>query len=138
MAKIKEFNRKTLTEFREGFEKAVAAFSKKSGVAISLGGIRFSSASFTAKIEVVLADTSSGMSAQEALGRKSLNLDGFMFGLTENDYGRTFKNWDGEAFKLTGVKSSRPKYPIQGESVKTGKSYKFKKDVIKTLSKVKK
>ena len=138
MAKIKKFDKKSLSEFREGFEKTVEAFAKKSGVAISLGGIRYGEANFTGKLEVVIADTASGMSAQEALGRKSLSLEGFMFGLTENDYGRTFKNWDGQTYKLTGVKASRPKYPIKAENVRTGKSFKFGEDVVKKLSKVKK
>ena len=80
MAKIKKIDKKSLRDFREGFEKAVESFAKKSGVAIKLGGIRYNESSFTGKLEVVLADTASGMSAQEAIGRKSLELEGVFFG----------------------------------------------------------
>ena len=138
MAKIKVINKATLRTFREEFENAVAAFSKKQGIVIKLGGIRFNETSFTGKLEVILADTSSGMSAEEAMGRNSLNLEGVFFGLKAEDYGRTFKNWDGETYRLTGVKSSRPKYPVSAANVRTGKSFKFGEDVIKKLSKVKK
>lgn len=138
MAKIKKIDKKSLRDFREGFEKAVESFAKKSGVAIKLGGIRYNESSFTGKLEVVLADTASGMSAQEAIGRKSLELEGVFFGLKAEDYGRTWKSWDGQTYRLIGVKSSRPKYPVMGEQVKTGRSYKFGEDIIPKLSKVKK
>ena len=138
MAKVKKFDRPTLRKFREDFASAVKSFADKNGVVISLGNIKFSDAQFTAKMEVVLAPNASGMSAQEVIGRKSLDLEGVFFGLTADDYGRTFKNWDGKLYKLTGVKSSRPKYPIVAEQVGTGKTYKFGEDVIQKLSKVKK
>ena len=138
MAKIKKFDKKSLNDFRTGFEKAVEAFAKTSGVAITLGAIRYNETSFNSKIEVVIADTASGMSAKEALGRKQLDLEGVFFGLTAKDYGRTFRNYDGELFRLTGVKSNRPKYPIIAESVRTGKAYKFNDSVIKKLTNVKK
>jgi hypothetical protein len=138
MAKIKSINKATLRTFREEFEKAVAAFSKKQGIVIKLGGIRFNETSFTGKLEVILADTSSGMSAEEAMGRNSLDLEGVFFGLKPEDYGRTWKSWDGATYRLVGVKSSRPKYPISGVNVITGRSFKFGTDIIDKLSKVKK
>jgi hypothetical protein len=138
MSKIKVINKGTLKKFRIDFEKAVAAFSKKSGIVIKLGGIRFNDTSFTGKLEVILADTSSGMSAEEAMGRNSLDLEGEFLGLKADDYGRTWKSWDGQTYRLVGVKSSRPKYPVSGVNVLTGKGFKFGTDIIDKLSKVKK
>ena len=134
MAKIKKIDRKTLKTFRTDFNKAVEAFAKKNGVVMSIEGIRFSDSEFTGKLKVIIAPTGN-MSAEEAMGRKSLDLEGVFFGLKENDYGRTFKNWDGDTYKLTGVKSSRPKYPVSATNVRTGKSFKFGEDVIAKLSK---
>ena len=135
MAKIKKFDRPALRKFRVDFEKAIEAFSKKTGVAMKLGSAQFNDSSATYKLEIVIVDGKSGMSAAEAIGRKSLELDGAFFGLTADDYGRTFKNWDGGTYRLTGVKSSRPKYPVSATNVITGKSFKFGEDVIKKLSK---
>ena len=123
MAKIKKIDPTVLKQFRTDFEaiKGVQAFAKKSGVVIRLGNASYNASSCTYKLEVVIADTASGMSAEEAIGRKSLDLEGVFFGLTADDYGRTFKNWDGDTYKLTGVKSSRPKYPVSATNVRTGK-----------------
>ena len=138
MAKIKKFDRPALRKFRVDFEKAVEAFGKKHGVVLKLGDAKFSNTDATYKLQVVIAGDASGMSAAEVVGRKSLELEGVFFGLKAEDYGRTFKNWDGDTYSLTGVKSSRPKYPVSATNVRTGKGYKFGEDVIKKLSKVKK
>lgn len=134
MAKIKKFDRPTLRKFRTDFEKAVETFSKKTGVAMTLGSAKFNDSSATFKLEIVIVDGASGMSSQEAIGRKSLDLEGAFFGLTADDYGRTWKSWDGDTYKLTGIKSSRPKYPVSGVNVRTGRGFKFGKDIIKKLS----
>lgn len=134
MSKIKVINKGTLKKFRIDFNKAVEAFSKKQGVVIKIGGIRFNDSSFTAKLEVIIAPDGD-MSAEEAIGRKSLETDGGFFGLEADDYGRTWESWDGETYKLVSVHSSRPKYPISGVNVRTGRGFKFGEDIIKKLSK---
>jgi hypothetical protein len=138
MAKIKKFDRPALRQFRLDFEKATEAFAKKHGVVLQLGDARFGSTDATYKLKVVIAPNASGMSAQEVMGRKSLELEGHFFGLKPEDYGRTFVNWDHDTYRLTGVKSSRPKYPLSAENTRTGKGFKFGTDVIDKLSKVKK
>lgn len=137
MPKIKQFDKPALRKFREDFDKAIAAFAKKNGVAMRLGGASYNESEVTYKLEVCIA-SDGDMSAKEALGRKSLDLEGAMFGLTEKDYGRTFTNWDGDKYRLVGIKSSRPKYPVSAENIRTGKGYKFGSDVLDKLSKVKK
>jgi hypothetical protein len=135
MAKIKKFDKPALRKFREDFEKAIASFAKRTGVAMKLGSASYNESSVTYKLEVCIADTASGMSSEEALGRKSLDLEGVFFGLTGDDYGRTWKSWDGQTYRLVGIKSSRPKYPVSGVNVITGKGFKFEEDIIKKLSK---
>ena len=135
MAKIKKFTPAVLKKFRVDFEKSVAAFAKTQGVVMKLEGARYGSADATYKLKVVLAPNASGMSAEEVIGRSSLDLEGVFFGLTADDYGRTWKSWDGHTYKLVGIKSSRPKYPVSGVHVKTGKGFKFEENIIKKLSK---
>ncbi len=134
MAKIKKFDKPVLRRFREDFDKSISAFSKKNGVVMKLGPASYNDASVTFKLEIVIA-TDGNMSAEEAIGRKSLDLAGVFFGLKADDYGRTWTSWDGDKYKLVGVKSSRPKYPISGVNVRTGRAFKFGKDVIEKLSK---
>lgn len=134
MAKIKVINRKTLKTIRADFDKSMESLSKKTGLAFKMGSISFNDASFTAKLEVVIM-SDGNMSAQEAMGRNSLDLEGAFLGLNADDYGRTFVNWDGNTYRLTGVKSSRPKYPISAVNLNTGKSFKFGENIVEKLSK---
>jgi len=134
MAKIKKFDKPALRKFREDFQKSIEAFAKKSGVVMKLGGASYNDSSVTYKLEVIIAPDGD-MSAEEAMGRKSLDLEGVFFGLTGKDYGRTWKSWDGDTYRLTGIKSSRPKYPVSGVNMRTGKGFKFGDDIIKKLSK---
>ena len=46
------------------------------------------------------------------------------YGLRREDLGRKFY-FNGEAFRITGLKTSRPVYPIEGERVSDGRPYKF-------------
>ena len=52
------------------------------------------------------------------------------YGLSPKDLGKTFTH-NGELFKITGLKSSRPKFPISAENVVTQKRYKFPASLVK-------
>lgn len=50
--------------------------------------------------------------------------------LTEDDYMRPF-NSNGKTFQITGINLRALKYPINGQEIKTGKSYKFPTESVK-------
>lgn len=58
-----------------------------------------------------------------------LAIEGRWLGLEARDYGAVFVS-HGKRFKLTGVKTSRPKYPISAECLATGRSFKFPRDTV--------
>jgi hypothetical protein len=68
-------------------------------------------------------------SGSENEGRRSLRYYGHGFGLEEDDYGAEFTS-NGQRFKLVGVKTSRPKYPISAECIQTGTRYKMPRSVV--------
>jgi len=47
-----------------------------------------------------------------------------LFGLDPSVYGKTFKNINGEEFKVVGLKPKAPKYPLL--ATRNGNRYKFK------------
>lgn len=61
--------------------------------------------------------------------KRDFGLDVRWLGLEQDDYGAivTVQN---RRFKIVGAKSSRPKYPINGECLRTGKVYKLPRSVI--------
>jgi hypothetical protein len=52
------------------------------------------------------------------------------YGLRPSDYGRILKI-DGEAFRITGINPSRPKYPISVKRLADERSYKFSAENIR-------
>lgn len=68
----------------------------------------------------------------EDQGRQTLRLYGHYYGLSEQDYGTVFVS-QGKRFKLVGVKTSRPKYPLQCESMGDGRVFKFGTNVVKQI-----
>lgn len=56
------------------------------------------------------------------------------YGLEPSDYGKEFKIQVGrhkwERYRITGLKTSRPKYPIQGIRVSDGRGFKFPSNTV--------
>jgi hypothetical protein len=78
-------------------------------------------------LKIVNADAK----AEEA--KRVLAIYGRHYGLEADDYGATFIS-QGRRFKLTGVKPSRPSYPISAECLSTGKGFKFPRSVVAQIA----
>lgn len=132
---IKAFDSKNLDVVRADIDKALASVCSKHGIALKMGGIRYSGDSFTTKLEAfVQTQGANGMSATELKLRKELKRDGWAFNVDESHLGKTFTS-NGETFKFAGIKANRPKYPVIGTNVRTGKSYKFREGVLTQIRK---
>lgn len=130
---MKEFTRQNLNTLRSEIEKALEGVAKKNGIMLSIGSISFNDAEFHTKLTAMVSRVE-GQSMKEVKYKADLEKNGFLFGVSGKDYGKTFFS-NGDTFKLIGLAPSRPKYPVIGESVKTGKKFKFTESVLSQLKK---
>lgn len=100
--------------FSPTFFASLDALCAQHGVARSLNGNK-----------ITLVD----VNGVEDAGKQALRLAGHYYGLSEADYGAVFTS-QGRRFKLIGVKPSRPKYPLQCESLGDGRVFKFGTHVV--------
>lgn len=131
---MKSFTSASLDKIRQDINKALEGVAKKHSIALKIGSIKYSGDQFHTKLEAFIQDSSTiGMSARHIEGLKNLKNYGSLYNVSEKDYGKTFKNWDGQEYKFVGLMPSRPKYPVLAESVKTGKMFKFQENVLENL-----
>lgn len=115
--KITSINRTVLRELRSELDEALQAALSKRGLSGEVGNIRFTSTTFSAKLEVAI-----GGDAEEA-ERTLFNQQCRRYGFQSEDYGKYF-NIGGKEYKLIGFKSRAKKYPIIGVN-QSGSRYKF-------------
>lgn len=66
---------------------------------------------------------------QESQGRTILRLAGPYYGLTEDDYGATITS-KGKTFKLVGINTNAPRYPLQMENQADGAVWRFPRSIV--------
>ena len=104
-------------DLRRKLEIAFAQIQAETGVAISAKTIRFDSNTFRATIEGTLAQD--GVDAAKVEFEKNCH----RVGLSPEHFGAQV-TIQGMKFRITGVNTRRPKFPISVENVANGKAYK--------------
>lgn len=133
---MKSFTSSDLKTIRNDIETSLEDVAKKHGIVIKIGSIKYSADQFHTKLDAFIPDINTqNMNARQIEGLKNLKNYGRFYNVTENDFGKTFTDGNGQKFKFIGLMPSRPKYPVIGEDVKTGKIYKFTENVLKLLNK---
>lgn len=108
-------NRDKVTSISEKIKLALSEISASEGVDISLGGISFSSTSFSVKITGVEKDNPENERVNLILSRR--------YGFVQNIIGMEFTSPSG-TFIVDGFKTANRKYPILATRT-DGKMYKF-------------
>lgn len=108
-------NRDKVTSISEKIKLALSEISASEGVDISLGGISFSSTSFSVKITGVEKDNPENDRVNLILSRR--------YGFAQNIIGMEFTSPSG-TFIIDGFKTANRKYPILATRT-DGKMYKF-------------
>ena len=117
---VTEFTGATCNAMAQEIVEAVQAIAKKHGVSIRKGRGKYTPETWTCKLEVSVLNTSG-----EAMTKERTELEQYGAGIGLKDaYGKVF-TVQGKRFKVIGLSMSRPKYPVIGEEVGTGKRYKF-------------
>lgn len=113
-------------EFERELKEFLGPFAEKWGVTMRGAGGTFGDGRLVARIEFKPTDDS-GELEKAAFARAA-----FMFGLTPDDYGRTF-NSRGTKYMIVGFAPNRPKFPILCRPVLGGKDMLFQDLVLQKL-----
>lgn len=100
--------------------KELEALGKRLGIKLSVGGGQYGADQLTIKVVATPGDPA----VADAAAKQKFATSCHYYGLKAEDFGAIFTS-QGKRYKLTGVSPSRPKYPISGECLSTGKTYKF-------------
>lgn len=119
MSKI-TFDRMGHRDLCQRLNVALEQLGKDLGIKLHAGGGTIGSTELVIKVSAAAADPTVAIDR----AKRELDIYGGMYGLRGADYGVVFTS-GGKRFKLTGVAPSRPKFPISGECLSTGKGYKF-------------
>ncbi len=127
---IKEVDRNVCKVLREKLDAKLAELGKELGMVVkATGGARFSSESYTVKVE--FAVVKDGVSMTKEI--RSWNSLAELYGFKVSDLNRQF-TMRGEVYTIVGMKPDSPKYPILGRRA-DGKTFKFEVDTVKRLLK---
>lgn len=117
MTTITDFNRANLKNIHADINKALAEVSKKYGITIGTGGIRFSANDFTCRITALVKNNIAGNDAAEDSASNvnpnwqvAFLRNAVWMGLKKDDLGKSFK-LRGEIVKLVGARV-KATYPL--------------------------
>lgn len=91
--------------FRKELKESVKELEEKYGLDINVGSIKYSSSGFTANLEVAYGSVED---KEEADFKAYCS----MYGLEPSDFGRNFTAANGKTYTISGIRTTRRKYPI--------------------------
>jgi len=124
------FDRQGLRAIQGDFERAMAATAKTYGVSLKVKAARFTNANAELKFEIAAIGPNGESHTPERME----------FGMLANRYNLGASDLDGlftvngTAYRITGIKPNRPKFPICGTRVSDGKTFKFSRLMIGSIS----
>ena len=123
-------DRKSLRAFNEDAIAALDKIAAEHGMSIKAGSSRYGSANATLKFELSDITSDGEVLTPEA---QSFKVNAALYGLHPDDLYGTF-NFEGSQYRITGLKTRRPKFPICVENVKTEQRHKFPESIMRTVS----
>tara|TARA_Y100000296_G_C5126376_1_gene233099 strand:- start:487 stop:921 length:435 start_codon:yes stop_codon:yes gene_type:complete len=115
-------SRAYLREFRDRFEQTLNEFGEQEGLTLQAKAINYGDNTFNVKVEVTMAGDAE--EAAEMQFKAALSKNPWLFeGISEEDYGTTWKSAYGSNYRLVGLKPRATKYPLIVE--RDGKRYKL-------------
>ena len=123
-------DRQSLRSFNADAIKALEKIAAEHGMSIRSGTHRFTDQNATLKFDLSDITTSGEILTPEA---QAFKVNAARYGLSPDDLYGTF-NFDGKQFRLTGLKTRRPKFPISAENVKTGRMHKFTESSLRNVT----
>ena len=122
---ITSFNRSNLKALRSELDDALNKVLAKHGLSAELGNIRFGNTDFRTQLTVNVGNG-------EDAATNEFKKYAIRFGLTGNEFGKTFTDSKGTKFTIVGIKPKSHKYPILAKNAR-GTTYKFPASYAKTV-----
>lgn len=122
-------DRKSLRAFNAEAMAALEKIADEHGMNIRAGTHRFTEANATLKFELMDVSPSGEVKSPEA---EAWKLNAHRYGFQAEDLGGTFVS-RGETYKITGLKTRRPKYPVSATKLSNGRPHKFPVEMVKNI-----
>jgi hypothetical protein len=119
--KITSFDRATTKALRSSLDNALKGLENQFGISIHVGNATFTPDNVTFKVNVATVGESGEVMTKEASAFQQLAK---FYGLEPEHLFKTFSA-AGEQYKIVGLKTKSPKFPILAKRLKDGKTYKF-------------
>lgn len=124
-----QFNRQGHRQLSAEITQELQALAQRHGLDVSAGGGQYGDTELIIKVTVRSGD----QQKVEDQARRKIDADGrWVGGLKGSDFGTIFVS-NGERFRFTGVNPGRPKFPISGERVRDGRSFKFPQHIAQLI-----
>lgn len=124
---IQQMTRATVKMLRDEVEQELAELATGHGVAVTVGSARFTGTSVTFQVEIAVKGDNGLARTREA---EEFKLYAETFGLKPEWLGQSFKDVRG-VYKIKGLNTRAPKYPVLAENIATGTMYKFPTDTVR-------
>jgi hypothetical protein len=124
---IRSFDRATVQTLGEEITAAITAVCERHGLEVRPDGGKFDPGTYRCSFAIRVP----GEQVEDG-DRAEFGLHAHLFGLVEDDFGKTFWSSRGERFTLVGLKLRNRKYPVIGKDA-TGRRFKFPADVLESL-----
>lgn len=118
---MQTLTKQSMKAIREAVDAALVEVGKDLGVGLAVGSGSFRSNEGHFRLNVVTASPNGVVESPE---RKAWSLHCAGYGFTPEDLDKTFVS-QGRTFKIRGIKTSRPSYPISADRMPDGKGFKF-------------
>lgn len=122
--KVTQFNSQSLKELRSEINAALATVSQKYGIDLSIGTISYDTGKATTRLTMETKSESNGISVPKGAAYLSL------FDLPKDAFEREF-TLQGVRFRLTELKTNRPKNPCSITRVSDGVGFKCGADQVR-------
>lgn len=126
---IKQFDRPSVRKILEECRAALEPIAEKYGLALDRKGSTYRPDALPVMLQFLIKETDEDGNVMSAAA-KDFQKYAAMFDLDPSDLGREFTS-RGETYRITGLKTKSRKYPILGEHVRTGTTYKFPVETVK-------
>jgi hypothetical protein len=111
----------TLKAIRSDIDAALAAVAQRHNIALKTGHCSFTETNATMRLDIATKDESGAVLTKEAV---NFGMYAETYGMDPNWLGQTFTA-NGDEFRLSGLATTRQKFPVQAVRVRDGKPFKF-------------
>lgn len=120
---LKQFDGTSVAKITAEVRAALEPIAEKYGLVLDRKGSTYRRDALPVMLQFLIKTTDADGNVL-TVAAKDFQRYALMFGLQADDLGREFEA-QGESFRITGLKPKSRKYPVLGENVRTGKTFKF-------------